>query len=237
VADDSVVYVLSRATGTCLSTHYLGHESGTVLLPPVVVGDYLLVLEQTGPASTGVHVLRRGDELQAVQTLDLPGMVANQPAMLGALVYLPTDLGRVRILRYDPGDPRKPFSSAGEIGDLDGAGRARRDVHVATAQGRLWIGSHGVRVYEPASAPDSPKLVQQIWNDLHVTQPLQATESVLIAAGHMSHLSGLSVRAWDLAQAKTLWSTTVGVPVAAPSPDAPSPPGTSTGHEPGEVQR
>ncbi len=103
VADDSIVYVLSRASGPCLSTHYLGHESGTVVLPPAVVGDYLLVLEQSGPASTGVHVLRRGDALQAVQTLDLPGMVVNQPAVLGELVYLPTDTGRVCILRYDAG--------------------------------------------------------------------------------------------------------------------------------------
>ena len=237
VADDSIVYVLSRTSGACLSTHYLGHESGTVVLPPAVVGDYLLVLEQSGPASTGVHVLRRGDELQAVQTLDLPGMVVNQPAVLGALVYLPTDTGRVCILRYDAGDPRKPFSSAGEIGDLGGAGRSRCDVHVATAQGRLWIGSQGVRIYEPASAPDSPELVQQLWSDLQVTQPLQANENVLIAAGHVTQLSGISVRAWDLAQAKTLWSTTVGVPVAAPSPDAPSPQGTLTGHEPGEVKR
>ena len=220
-----------------MSTHYLGHESGTVILPPAVVGDFLLILEQTGPASTGVHVLRRGDELQAVQTLDLPGMIVNQPAVLGAFVYLPTDQGRVRILRYDAGDPREPFSSVGEIGALGGAGHSRCDVHVATAQGQLWIGSQGVHVYEPASAPDSPKLVQQIWNDLQVTQPLCVKQNVLIAVGHATQQAGVSVRAWDFAQAKTLWSTAVGVSVTAPSPDAQLPQRILTGHEPGEVKR
>ena len=219
VAEDSIVYVLSRNPGACLSTHYLGHEFGTVCLPPAVVGDYLLVWEQTGPASTKVHVLRRGAELQAVQAFETPGIVVNQSAVLGECVYLPTDTGRVQILRYDAGDQRKPFARVGEIQVVDDARLARCDVHVATVQDRLWIGSRSVRVFETTSAPDSPKLLQQIWNDLQVTQPLCIQDSVVIAVGYATEQTGVSARAWDIAEGKLRWSTALGVTVIAPPPE------------------
>ena len=97
VADESMICVVSRDQHACLSAHYLGHEPGTIWVPPVVIQDYLLVSEQIGPHHTNVHVLRRGDELRPVQTLALLGVVTSTPALLGEILYVPTDRGCVRM--------------------------------------------------------------------------------------------------------------------------------------------
>ena len=86
-------------------------------------------------------------------------------------------------------------------------------LQLAAAQGRLWVGGRGIRIYEPAAAGAPAKLVQRLWDDLLVTQPLRVIENVVIAAGRVPACAGVEVRAWGLEAGKTLWSCTLAEPL------------------------
>ena len=151
VADELFIGVVSRDQGACLSACYLGHEPGTVWLPPAVIHDCLLVCEQTGPHHTSIHVLRRGDQLQPIQILTLPGVVTGTPVLLGELAYLPTDHGHVRMLKHQPTDQERPYVDDGELNVANDLAQDDVELQLAAVQGKLWVGGRGVRIFEPAA--------------------------------------------------------------------------------------
>jgi len=181
-----------------------------------VIQEYLMVIEQTGPRHTNVQVLQCGDELRPLQALMLPGVVTSAPVMLGEIVYLPTDRGCVRMVRCQATAGERPFSDNGEFDVSDGQPRHNTELQLAAAQGKLWVGGGGVRIFEPGADGTPPALVQRLWEDLRVTQPLQVEGEIVIGAGRVADRAGVEVRAWGLATGETLWSCTLAVPPPTP---------------------
>ena len=56
VADHTNVFIMSLDDDTCKNVAYLGHEPGTVLTPPVVVDDFLLVAINGGAHDSTLNV-------------------------------------------------------------------------------------------------------------------------------------------------------------------------------------
>ena len=113
-------------------------------------------------------------------------------------------------------EQERPFSDNGELDVSDGQPWQHVELQLAIVQGKLWVGGRGVRVCEPAAAGASPKLVQRLWDDMRVTQPLRVVDGIVVGAGRTADHEGVEVRAWGLEPGKTLWSGTLAVPLQAP---------------------
>ena len=56
-AEHSNLYVLSRSTGECIQSYYLGHDLRTVAVPPIQLLGHLFIIENAGSDFSLMHIL------------------------------------------------------------------------------------------------------------------------------------------------------------------------------------
>jgi hypothetical protein len=62
VGNHSNLYAISRASGACDEVEYLGHNPGTIVIPPIWIMNHLIVFENSGPDYSFVKVFSTNDE-------------------------------------------------------------------------------------------------------------------------------------------------------------------------------
>ncbi len=216
LAEHSTIYVLSHDQSKCLSSFYLGHEWGTVALTPSIVGAYLLVCEQIGPADTEVHVLLRGDELQPIQTLTLPACVSDAPIAIGNTVYLSTRDGRVLLLRSVAGDERRPFRPDGAIRADVTRGTPGVPVTVSAIDGQLCLAGDGVATYRVTDEGALPQLLSDQWRGFRVSQLVQSVEGTVVAFGRVENEPGYVAHGWRTGEGGSTLRMSLAASPAAP---------------------
>ncbi len=188
VAEHSLIYVLAIDQSKCLSSFYLGHEQGAVQWAPVVLDDYLLVFEQVGPAQSIAHVLRRGDQLEPIQSVVLSAIPSGKPVVMGDMVYWPGTDGLVHSLRYDSNDQRRPLHVATALAPHPSAvhpSASRPDIspRLASVNGRLWVAGDGVAIYQAAARDAAAPLPRRQWDDLWVSQIIATADGSAVVVG------------------------------------------------------
>ena len=95
VADRSNLFLLSLADGACRQVMHVGHEPGTIVIPPVRLGDYLLLGVNDSPAEATLRVVSI-DRLKVVQQIHLRDQFKTPMLVRGDHVLLVTAGGGLR---------------------------------------------------------------------------------------------------------------------------------------------
>jgi hypothetical protein len=212
VADESQVYTLSVDSGACLSVCAPGHGLGTVWARPLSVGEYLLFVEQLGAELSAIHILRRGDEPQVIQVVEISGSLNGLPWQVGSVVYLPVERGLVGRLRFNPDDRRKPFTVLDHWDVSAATGRSPSAAQWTFAGERICVGGQGVGLFRTQADTSLPERVVELEPDFVAWGPLSLRGDCLISVGSPVDSVVREIRAWDLARPCALWSISLGAP-------------------------
>ncbi|MEM9352767.1 MAG: PQQ-binding-like beta-propeller repeat protein, partial [Planctomycetota bacterium] len=137
--EHSSVYTLATADFSCLGVYFLGHQKGSISVPPVPVLNKVIVSEKTGVATSRVHVL--GTDENGVITTEVAdsrvdGVVATPPVASGRRLGVLSTTGVIQVFDVGTGNKETAFT---RVAARDGR-RGEPVARVAAVGG----GDHGV---------------------------------------------------------------------------------------------
>lgn len=103
----SNLYAISSQTLECNDVEYLGHKSGTIVVPPLVVQDHVLIAENANPSTCRLHIRKivpDSDGQLFRKTQDpilLKGNVIVPMILYGRRPLVVTDIGEINVFNID----------------------------------------------------------------------------------------------------------------------------------------
>lgn len=221
VAEHSNVYVLDEATLECKDVYYLGHKPGTVAAAPVLALGHLFVIENNGAAHSDLHVLATDANglapRPAIKPIRLRGRVEAPLALVGARVFVVTDLGEIHVYEVNPANAKAPVTDAVE--PIVASYKSPITGYPAFDAGRLWVGDQRFTKYDVQTSRN--RLVRQ-WikdeRDVFVAPPIVIGDTVYhLRRRRDSPAYTAAAIAGD--DGKVFWETDLAVPMALLSID------------------
>lgn len=214
-AESSNLYVLSRADGSCKEVHYLGHRSGAIAVPPVLVLGQLFVFENRGDHSL-IRVFNtsaQGLELQSTQTpFRMKGNIVVPPQIEGRRVFVISDLGEIAVLDVEPAAEKDKVS---RFDPVPASYLEPRLSYMAAGNNRLWIAeSMLIRMDLVVSRGKLERAWVKEDGD-RFTSPPQIIGDTMIHCRTLRGNSGVRVSAVNSETGDPLWATDLGMPVVA----------------------
>jgi len=218
-AEHSNLYVLDLARGACREVVYLGHEAGSITVPPVVLaGQYLVVAINDRARDAVLHILsiepqaEGGPMCKPAQQLRLKGRIDMPPLAAGRRLLVATDQGSVALLEIGGGiEAKEPLQPVAQGTTTSAANMVRFPVMHA---GQLWIADAALTKYEIQTARQ--RLVFRWASDdqsIFLQAPL-ATDQAVFHVRRREGVPGVFVAATALEEPNRLWETHVGAPLA-----------------------
>ncbi|MCH8924086.1 MAG: PQQ-binding-like beta-propeller repeat protein, partial [Planctomycetes bacterium] len=193
------LYVMSLGDGSCRETALLGHDPGSVTVPPLVVQRYVMVVENRGTTFSYLHVFATdvdGLSLKRLQKLRIEGQV-NVPLLnLGerGRFMLITDRGRMYVFSTPPGNGKQ----LREVAIQFVAGESSLVHYPLERKGKLWLASDRLARYNIQFAKERFEPGNQLNPGDTFTQPLAAIGEVLFHARRRKGTPGVVVSAVNL---------------------------------------
>lgn len=211
----SNVYVLNTKDGTCLQSFYVGHEQGTIMVPPVPLMGHLFVIENAGADYANVHVLRvdeTGSNLRVAQPpFRLTGNVRINPIIQGRRLIVLTDRGEGVVYDVEPTAEREQVTVAATLSPSYTKPTATQ---MAVSGTQMWI--TGTRIGRYELQINTGNIISG-WTlhdaDTFIGQPI-AIDDTLVHARILRGTSAIRVTAADAKSGKEIWHTDAGVPIA-----------------------
>lgn len=222
VGEHSSLFVLSGTDRACNNVIYLGHEPGSIVVPPVRVSRYLLVCENDGVRDSVLKVLdlappaaENGEAppIQVVQQVRLKGHVYTTPIVSSPQVLVVTNAGSVSVFRLTGNEGAEPLSlsAEGKTAGEEGTDLVR---FASIVSGRLWIADSQLTQYAVRSS-ESRLRSNWIANEGSVSlQPPIVAGSAVIHVRHRRGMPGVIVSALNMEDKAVLWETTLASPTA-----------------------
>ncbi|MGI9469909.1 MAG: PQQ-binding-like beta-propeller repeat protein [Rubripirellula sp.] len=214
----SNLYLLNTRDGKCLESYYIGHDEGTVSVPPIPLLGHVFVIENAGSDYANVHVLRvdeTGENLQTAQMFRLTGNVRVPPIIQGRRLIVLTDRGEVVVYDVEPTAEREQVTEAAKLPAFYEQPTATQ---MAVGRSQMWI--TGTRIGRYELQINTGRVIRD-WGihelDTFIGQPY-ATEDTLVHARVLRGTSAIRVTAADPKTGEEIWRTDVGVPVAMLKP-------------------
>jgi outer membrane protein assembly factor BamB len=222
VGEHSSLFLLSASDGSCKDVIYLGHEPGSIIVPPVRVSRFLLVCENDGVRDSVVKVLDidppASDDgetppLQVVQQVRLKGHVYTTPIVSGTQVVIVTDAGEITVLGLTDMKGKAPLSlsAEGKTASDDSTDLVR---FASMGKGRIWIADSQLTQYAVRA---SESRLKSSWfaNEGSVSlQPPMIAGNAVIQVRQRRGMPGVVVSAMGMAKGEVQWETTLASPAA-----------------------
>jgi outer membrane protein assembly factor BamB len=214
VARQSNVYVLSLADGRCRQVFHLGHSPGAVIVPPVVLGDYLVVAVNQGFQDVTLRVLRigEGDDpvLKPVEGFSLPGRHIETPLAVHQrrLLMVATD-GTSWVFRNQGDEPDGPPQKVAEGGPPPVTSQPR---FTLLEGDRYWLANKFLAQYQAKGADST--LVTTTDQDSVFLQPPRVIGQTMFHVRRRPGKPGVLAAAVDLNRHLPIWQTHLAVPLA-----------------------
>ncbi len=144
VGDHSNIYVLSRKDGSCTSVYYLGHEAGTIAIPPVYALGQLMIFQNVTAGTCELRLLKASEEpgvpLEVAQASVAPlkGHVVVPPSLDGRRMVVMTDLGET--IAFDV-EPASSGDKLNRVANIVASETQPRIAWPLVAGNELWIAS------------------------------------------------------------------------------------------------
>ncbi|MHB8897563.1 MAG: outer membrane protein assembly factor BamB family protein, partial [Thermoguttaceae bacterium] len=226
--EHSSLFVLSATDGGCRRVIYLGHEAGTIIVPPVRIDRYLLVCENDGVRDSMIKVLDleagKADEtttIQPIQQVRLKGHFFTAPIVQSPHVLVVTDSGAISVFQLTGGESKGPLSLSAE-GTTSGEDRTELVRYASMAGGQLWIADSQLTQYAvraSASRLNPGWIVNE--GSISMQPPIVAGDAV-IQVRQRRGMPGVVAAAVSASDGSPLWETTLaspmpGLPVVDPA--------------------
>lgn len=214
--EHSNLYVISRTDGSCKEVFYMGHESGSIAIPPVLVLGQLFIFENYGDRAQ-IRVLETNDQglgLKEVRSSSfnsrMVGNVVVPPVIDGRRVFAISDLGEVAVLDIEPAAEKEKI---GRFDAVPASNASPQTAYLVTANNKLWIAENRfVRLDLMISSETLEKIWAQNPGDEFRAQP-QIFGEIIVHTRKESGNSGIRVTAVNGEIGDPIWSTDLGVPV------------------------
>ena len=209
--DHSNLYVLNTEDGSCLQSVYIGHEPGTVVVPPVPLLGHVFVIENAGANFCYVHILRV-NESDGSLTVDqspfrLTGNVGIKPIIEERRLIVVTDRGEGIVYDVEPTAEQDQVTVAAT---LSPSYNQPTLTQMAVSGTQMWI--TGTRIGRYVLQITEGKIVPG-WTlhdgDTFIGQPF-AKDDTLVYARILRGTSAIRVTAADAKSGSEIWHTDVG---------------------------
>ncbi len=213
--DHSNLYVLNSRSGESQESFYLGHQQGTIAVPPVALLGHVFVFENAGTDYVRVHVLRADDSGTSLRVAQPPfrltGNVTIAPLIQERRVIVLTDRGEVAVYDIEPTAEREQVSRvAHQVATYD----RPTSTQMAVGRSQMWITGTRIGRFElQINTGRIPRVWVKHEGDAFIGQPL-VFDDALIHARVLRGTSGIRVTAADPKTGDEIWRNDVGVPVA-----------------------
>lgn len=209
VAEHSNLFVISLADNRCTRVLYLGHEPGTILFPPAILGRLMVLARSDDSQSTDLNVFaidsdKDGPKLKPLQTLRLKGRITAAPLVSDRRLLAITDKGEMSVLEATDVDPNRPLN-------LIAQGVAGNDENVVRfpllLDEQFFLGDNQLTHYDILA---SRNRIEPRWNvnpRSATLQPLRRIGSAIVQVRRKDGLPGVIVSAVDPEEGKPLWDT------------------------------
>ncbi len=213
-AEHSSLYVLSRADGACQEVFYLGHRTGAIVVPPVLVLGQLFVFENVTAQACKIRILATSDaglELREAQNpITMEGNIVAPPQVDGRRLIVQTDLGQIKVLDIEPTVNTQKVS---ELVAVPKNVFSPKQSWLIVDNNRVWVVDSQLTRFDVQLATMS---MSRAWienpGDAFVGPP-QRFGNTLIHARVLRGNQGIRVSAIEADTRNLLWETDVGMPV------------------------
>jgi len=219
LGEHSNLFVLSRNDGTCTQVYYVGHNRGTIAVPPVFTLGYVLIFENARPGECTMHILKageQGDELTVGQNpITLKGHVVVPPSLDGRRMVVVTDLGEINA--YDI-EPANPGNKVNRVAVIEKNENAPKIAWPTVAGNELWITANRFIRFQIQVSK------QQLVRDWVREEEDQFTGRVFKIDDYVIHsrvvrgTQGIRVSAVNGVTGDAVWETDLGVPLVVALP-------------------
>lgn len=211
---ESSLYVLSMEDMDCREVYFLDHRPGSVVIPPFVMNDHLIVAEN-GADYCKLHVLRpteNGLGLERAQpSIRLDGQVTEPIVNYGRWGLVVSDEGDMRMLELNKGNEVEPVTVV--VSKSYSPTRPTRKFLLAN-NGQLWNAAAGLRRYKIQKAAGDFK-EERVKNNLDtfIAPPMLINDTLFhVRRRHDSAL--VSVSAVDAGSLEEVWRNDFAAPLA-----------------------
>lgn len=187
----------------------LGHEAGSVAVPPIALPAHVAIAENRGASSAVLLVV--GESGAVVQELPVAGCVVTPPVLVGSRLVVPTERGGAFVFDVTS-DGKVPLKPAGELPPADVASYA------GERSGKLLLAGLGLQQSELA-ARGKGVVIEPLWaafsGSVCLAPPQVSGETICCVRRTPSSpvAFAAAVRA---ANGQPLWETRLSLPEAAP---------------------
>ena len=210
----SNLYLVNTRDGKCLESFYVGHEPGTVSVPPIQLLGHVFVIVNAGSEYANLRVLRvdeTGGGLKQTQNFRLTGNVMVPPIIQGRRLIVLTDRGEVIVYDIEPTAERDQVTEAAKLPAFYEQPTATQ---MAVGRSQMWI--TGTRIGRYELQINTGRVIRD-WSkhelDTFIGKPYSADDA-LVYARVLRGTSAIRVTAADPKTGDEIWRTDVGVPVA-----------------------
>ena len=212
----SNLYVLSGDDLSCQDVIYLGHNRGSIVTPPVVWNNMVLVaVNQSGVCDLHVLGPTEAGVLEPVQRIRrvTRGIVTNPIIRFGRFMLITSESGDIKILELNTADENSPVRILAEE-KFENSGGAR--IHQATGGSQLWIGAEGITRYKVSRALGVFERQEFANTDDFFTGPIRKFGDAIVHLRKRSGSAQTSVSAVDSITLEEIWRTDFGGPLVGP---------------------
>jgi outer membrane protein assembly factor BamB len=207
VADGSTLFVISLADLTCHRVFQVGHEPGTIVIPPVLLGDFLLLGVNTSATEAALRVVSI-DPMKAVQQIRMKDQFKTPLLPDRNRVLLVTARGGVRLLAIGTSEAN-PVETVATLTLADEEPRQR----FCLAQGEgFWIADNRLCRYTTGDQGIVPEQATDAGQEF--VQPPVIFGETMYHVRQKPGLPGATVSAADLENHSAVWQTWIGAPLA-----------------------
>jgi len=216
LGNHSNLYVLSRGNGECDEVVYIGHNPGSIAVPPIWVLNQVILFENAGPDHCLMRVYSTNDEGTELKLGQAPvrfkGHVVVEPQVEGRRLAVTTNLGEVAILDVEVTNPKeKVFKMVNLVSNE----AAPKTVWPLMAGTDLWLASNRLAYFQiqiTGQKLNSMWLKEDL--DEFTARPTKIGDVILhsrVVRGN----SGVRVAAIDPKSGDAQWEADIGNPVAS----------------------
>ncbi len=214
--EHSSVYTLSASDLSCLGVYYTNHARQSVVAPPAVVLDKVVLVENDGKQTSRLRLYAvdaNGALSDVLAEQRLAGRVVTQPVVEGRRIVVLTDRGQVGVYEVSVGPDGEPLTVLATRANRGGQPYLR---YGGVIDGHVWIAENALTKY--AVSPTGNRLsVVPLSNDYNRSQfvgPLDSRDVVLFQTRARRGRAGFTVTACSTSDAAPYWATDLGVPPA-----------------------
>ena len=216
LGEHSSLFTLSLQDFSCQGVYFVGHQTGSISTPPAVVLDKLAVAENSGRATSRLHLLSTGSGgiVETSETVRrLEGLVHTSLLVAGRRLVAMTSSGEVAVYEVGTSQGSDALTKIATREAESGPPVARFGL---LAGGHVW--SAGNQLNKLAILATGNRLpVKDIDLDYvgdTFDYPLQISGKTLFHLRHPDQHAGSVVAAMDTETGAALWETQLGVPLS-----------------------